>query len=93
VAALVPLRTRSTIVPLEVTFKEGIRDVFNIDSAARVEPSLVTAALPAQDIWLTDPPYADAIYYHELSEFFLAWSLVSQRLIEQSQLVTLKGIG
>jgi len=25
------------------------------------------------DIWLTDPPYADAIYYNELSEFFLAW--------------------
>lgn len=24
-------------------------------------------------IWLTDPPYADAINYHELSEFFLAW--------------------
>ncbi len=25
------------------------------------------------DIWLTDPPYADAVNYHELSEFFLAW--------------------
>ena len=25
------------------------------------------------DIWITDPPYADAINYHELSEFFLAW--------------------
>ncbi|HAG11397.1 MAG TPA: DNA methylase [Desulfotomaculum sp.] len=25
------------------------------------------------DIWLTDPPYADAINYHELSEFFIAW--------------------
>lgn len=25
------------------------------------------------DIWLTDPPYADAINYHELSEFFLGW--------------------
>lgn len=25
------------------------------------------------DIWLTDPSYADAINYHELSEFFLAW--------------------
>jgi adenine-specific DNA methylase len=25
------------------------------------------------DLWLTDPPYADAINYHELSEFFLAW--------------------
>lgn len=26
-----------------------------------------------QNFWLTDPPYADAINYDELSEFFLAW--------------------
>lgn len=25
------------------------------------------------DLWMTDPPYADAVNYHELSEFFLAW--------------------
>jgi len=25
------------------------------------------------DYWITDPPYADAINYHELTEFFLAW--------------------
>jgi hypothetical protein len=25
------------------------------------------------DIWITDPPYADAINYHELGDFFLAW--------------------
>ncbi len=25
------------------------------------------------DIWLTDPPYADAVNYHELGDFFLAW--------------------
>ena len=25
------------------------------------------------DLWTTDPPYADAVNYHELSEFFLAW--------------------
>jgi adenine-specific DNA methylase len=25
------------------------------------------------DFWITDPPYADAINYHELSEFFLSW--------------------
>ena len=25
------------------------------------------------DFWLTDPPYADAINYHELGDFFLAW--------------------
>lgn len=25
------------------------------------------------DMWITDPPYADAVNYHELSEYFLAW--------------------
>lgn len=25
------------------------------------------------DMWVTDPPYADAVNYHELSEYFLAW--------------------
>ena len=28
------------------------------------------------DIWITDPPYADAVNYHELSEYFLAWDTV-----------------
>ncbi|HOW14317.1 anti-phage-associated DUF1156 domain-containing protein [Methanosarcina sp.] len=27
----------------------------------------------SSNYWITDPPYADAINYHELSEFFLAW--------------------
>jgi len=25
------------------------------------------------DFWITDPPYSDAVNYHELTEFFLAW--------------------
>lgn len=25
------------------------------------------------DIWITDPPYADAVNYHELADFFLSW--------------------
>lgn len=25
------------------------------------------------EYWITDPPYADAVNYHELSEYFLAW--------------------
>ena len=25
------------------------------------------------DYWITDPPYADAVNYHELGDFFLAW--------------------
>jgi adenine-specific DNA methylase len=36
-----------------------LRDVRRVDSI--------------RDIWVTDPPYADAVNYHELSEFFLAW--------------------
>jgi adenine-specific DNA methylase len=30
------------------------------------------------DLWITDPPYADAVNYHELGDFFLAW--FNQRL-------------
>ncbi len=25
------------------------------------------------DFWITDPPYSDAVNYHELGDFFLAW--------------------
>lgn len=25
------------------------------------------------DLWIDDPPYADAIVYHEITEFFIAW--------------------
>ncbi len=25
------------------------------------------------DIWITDPPYADAVNYHEITEYFIAW--------------------
>ena len=31
--------------------------------------------------WITDPPYADAVNYHELSEFFLAWDKPSLQAI------------
>ncbi|MGH6896060.1 MAG: DUF1156 domain-containing protein [Geminicoccaceae bacterium] len=27
----------------------------------------------SSDLWITDPPYADAIHYHEITEYFLAW--------------------
>jgi putative DNA methylase len=27
----------------------------------------------AADIFITDPPYADAVNYHEITEFFIAW--------------------
>lgn len=27
----------------------------------------------SSDIWVTDPPYADAVNYHEITEFFISW--------------------
>ena len=27
----------------------------------------------SSDMYITDPPYADAVYYHEITEFFIAW--------------------
>lgn len=44
-----------------------------VDKRHHIEPSDARSVSKDCDIWLTDPPYADAIYYHELSEFFLSW--------------------
>jgi putative DNA methylase len=42
-----------------------------------VERSIVSAPAerPTQscELWITDPPYADAVNYHEITEFFIAW--------------------
>ena len=49
-------------LPIEETMSHGV--IMAIDARTVDENA---------DIWLTDPPYADAVNYHELSEFFLAW--------------------
>ena len=45
----------------------------NIDTNYVVETKESSHNTNTCSFWLTDPPYADAINYHELSEFFLAW--------------------
>ena len=40
---------------------------------ATIRPADARSVTESCDVWITDPPYADAINYHELSEFFLAW--------------------
>lgn len=51
------------------------------------------------DIWITDPPYADAVNYHELSEFFLSWdkNLIQQHFPEwytdSKRVLAVKGVG
>jgi len=51
------------------------------------------------DIWITDPPYADAVNYHELTEFFLAWdkALLERTFPEwytdSKRILAVKGVG
>ena len=51
------------------------------------------------DIWITDPPYADAVNYHELSEYFLAWdtALIKKAFpdwyTESKRALAIKGTG
>jgi len=51
------------------------------------------------DLWITDPPYADAVNYHELSEFFLAWDKVTIKNIfkdwysDSKRILAVKGVG
>jgi hypothetical protein len=61
-----------TLLSLEASWFGNISD----------EPVLETGQVTVQDarsipverdIWMTDPPYADAVNYEEVSEYFLAW--------------------
>jgi adenine-specific DNA methylase len=71
---------------LNTLFEYGVRAVNSLSSAfftswpaVKLAKDVIIKPIDARniscssDIWLTDPPYADAINYHELSEFFLAW--------------------
>ena len=46
---------------------------YHLHGTGSVYPLDARSTEETADIWITDPPYADAISYHELSEFFIAW--------------------
>jgi adenine-specific DNA methylase len=62
------------LLKLEDTF-EILRDFKRVLPAQLSKTALMDAReiQDSCDIWITDPPYADAINYHELGDFFLAW--------------------
>lgn len=69
----------------------------NASSNVKVKDARIVEA--NQDIWITDPPYADAVNYHELTEFFLAWDkgLISKAFPEwytdSKRVLAVKGVG
>lgn len=71
---------------LNTLFNYGTRGLIAFDTSwflkltnTSIEYSFLVSPCDARvvknndDIWITDPPYADAVNYHELSEFFLDW--------------------
>ncbi|WP_411726306.1 hypothetical protein [Methyloglobulus sp.] len=56
----------------DVQFNQELR-VANINTSGTIVPYDARSIESQQDLWITDPPYADAVNYHELSDFFLAW--------------------
>lgn len=46
---------------------------FKFESKSNIQIKDARTITNCSDLWITDPPYADAVNYHELSEFFLAW--------------------
>lgn len=47
--------------------------LINIANNSRAEVIDARDIVNICDLWITDPPYADAVNYHELGDFFLAW--------------------
>lgn len=53
----------------DINEREVIRD--NIITSVKSQQA--AAVTDFCDFWITDPPYADAVSYHEITEFFIAW--------------------
>ena len=50
-----------------------IADVVLPPVERRIVSDTATQATQPCELWITDPPYADAVQYHEITEFFIAW--------------------
>lgn len=72
---------------------------YTVSSETKVDVCDARSLSAQNDIWITDPPYADAVNYHELTEFFLAWdkSLMQKTFpnwyTDSKRVLAVKGIG
>ena len=62
-----------SIISLSTAWQVRSRPTEKVASGV-VKPADARILRDSAEIWITDPPYADAINYQELSEFFLAWN-------------------
>lgn len=57
----------------ENIFNEEFAGRFSSRGAVEIKSSPAARVDVDNDIYITDPPYADAVNYHEITEFFIAW--------------------
>jgi adenine-specific DNA methylase len=71
---------------LNTLSNHGVRAIIHLESCFSLQPKIAPVTGDSSvitedgrlvssvcDFWVTDPPYADAVNYHELSDFFLGW--------------------
>ena len=61
-----------TLLSLEATWFANISSV-PIKGQGMVHVGDARSIQSENDLWITDPPYADAVNYEEITEYFLAW--------------------
>ena len=61
------------ILGLQKFYMTAFQSLFGTITSSQILTSDAKNISEENDIWITDPPYADAINYHELTDFFLAW--------------------
>lgn len=54
-------------------FSDTYKTHKNTESTQRIKNHSAAQIEECCDLWITDPPYADAVHYHEITEFFIAW--------------------
>jgi adenine-specific DNA methylase len=55
------------------SFLDGVPGNAPVHGRAKIGSVPAAAVADVADIYITDPPYADAVQYDEITEFFIAW--------------------
>lgn len=64
---------RASISAFRDLFESSIAKEENIKSKFTIRSQEAKEIDVENDIYITDPPYADAVHYHEITEYFIAW--------------------
>ena len=75
------------------------KNSFSVKGLINIKPQDARSINNSLSIHITDPPYADAVNYHELSEFFLVWDkkflldLFPEWYIDSKRVLAVQGKG